>query len=755
MNQNICPTTQTIAQALSCGEASCQCHRPPANNRRMTHCPAHSDRIPSLSLEDGPDGRVLVHCFAGCSQEAVIAALQKRGLWPGVGEGGAYPSVTPVTVLPPPPDPAPHEGKTSQKGVTPPVADNAAVDTGLTTEALARAKKLPLEFLKAQGLCDFRGQGQPSVRIPYADIEGNVAAVRFRLSLDGSRRFTWRRGDHPLLYGLERLPQIRQDGWVLLVEGESDCWTAWYHRLPALGLPGKTTWRPEWAAYLDGLAVYLWQEPDADDLVPRLAVDIPGLMVIPAPDGTKDLSEAYLRGEDIVGLLARLRAQSSPATGMLPEAAIAQLDEVYQQAAPVLASRDPLQLITQALVDLGYGGDLRPPTICYLAATSRLLRLRPGALPCHLLLTGPSGVGKSWTWNVVRRLLPPEAYHQIDAASRRALIYDTADLKHRVLAVAEADSLPTSEDNPAASAIRNLLQDGLLHYKVTVRDTQSGEFKVKDVSKQGPSVLITTATRPLGEQLSTRLFTLEVSSDPAQIQAVLRTQAQLEQTGLPDPDHALVAFQQLLQALAPWDVVVPYAEPLSDVLLQQEVGPRLARDFARLLSLIKAVAILRYRHRSTDDQQRVIAQIEDYATVRDLVADMYQATVTGASATTRGVVETVSKLVANKGPNDRVNITQVARYLGVHKAAVTRPARAALRNGWLVNNETRKGYPFDLALGEPLPGSGALPEPSALGQGVAVGVTPRVTPSHLRNDGGCNTVTPLTDGEHPPHPSPP
>jgi putative DNA primase/helicase len=45
-------------------------------------CPAHEDRTPSLSLRDSPDGQVLVHCHAGCSQTAVIAALRGLGLWP-------------------------------------------------------------------------------------------------------------------------------------------------------------------------------------------------------------------------------------------------------------------------------------------------------------------------------------------------------------------------------------------------------------------------------------------------------------------------------------------------------------------------------------------------------------------------------------------------------------------------------------------------------------------------------------------------
>jgi hypothetical protein len=47
----------------------------PAANGWMALCPAHDDRNPSLSISQGEAGRVLVHCFAGCPTEAVVAAL--------------------------------------------------------------------------------------------------------------------------------------------------------------------------------------------------------------------------------------------------------------------------------------------------------------------------------------------------------------------------------------------------------------------------------------------------------------------------------------------------------------------------------------------------------------------------------------------------------------------------------------------------------------------------------------------------------
>jgi hypothetical protein len=38
-------------------------------------CPAHEDRSPSLSVKEGDDGRVLLHCHGGCTVHEVTGAL--------------------------------------------------------------------------------------------------------------------------------------------------------------------------------------------------------------------------------------------------------------------------------------------------------------------------------------------------------------------------------------------------------------------------------------------------------------------------------------------------------------------------------------------------------------------------------------------------------------------------------------------------------------------------------------------------------
>ncbi|MCL1861030.1 MAG: DNA primase [Proteobacteria bacterium] len=49
--------------------------RPSGPDCWMARCPAHEDRGPSLSVRETDDGRVLVHCFAGCDVSDVLVAI--------------------------------------------------------------------------------------------------------------------------------------------------------------------------------------------------------------------------------------------------------------------------------------------------------------------------------------------------------------------------------------------------------------------------------------------------------------------------------------------------------------------------------------------------------------------------------------------------------------------------------------------------------------------------------------------------------
>lgn len=339
----------------------------------------------------------------------------------------------------------------------------------LTLEQYSEAKKLPIDFLREVGLRNFKDSGIPCLLIPYFSHTGELFAARFRLSLD-SPQFRWRTGDRKTLYMFEKLKEIRQAGWVLLIEGaeqETNVLTMWFHGMPALGCPGD--WQPEWKKHLIGIDVFIW--PGNEDFSKNVGDDIPDAKIITAPFDTSDVNSAHLKGFNVRDFIDRLKDKAVPTERLRRQAAQGRLRDLRDQAKTVLDSDDPLELIRVGFRDLGYGGDVRLPELVYLAATSRLLKLRHGQIPTHVLALGPSSVGKSYTVQTVTKLLPEDVVYTIDAGWPAVLVYEADyDFQHKFVLFSESDSLPAGEDNPIASAIRNLLQDNRLKYKRTIPD---------------------------------------------------------------------------------------------------------------------------------------------------------------------------------------------------------------------------------------------------------------------------------------------
>ena len=139
-------------------------------------------------------------------------------------------------------------------------------DTLYNVEIYAEEKKLPADWLaKTFSLSAGKERsGQHYVKIPYFNEDCQPVVFRKRYPKDAPMRFKWSQGSAGklLLYGLWSLKTVRERGYVILVEGESDTHTLWYLGLPTLGVPGASTYRPEWSEKLKGLKLYLHIEPD-------------------------------------------------------------------------------------------------------------------------------------------------------------------------------------------------------------------------------------------------------------------------------------------------------------------------------------------------------------------------------------------------------------------------------------------------------------------------------------------------------------
>jgi hypothetical protein len=322
--------------------------------------------------------------------------------------------------------------------------------------------------------------------------------------------------------------------------------------------------------------------------------------------------------------------------------------------------------------------------------------------PISIAVKGPSSGGKSFLVASVLQLFPQSAFYELTAMSDRALAYSTEPLKHRHLVIYEAVGMSSDF---ATYLIRSLLSEGRIRYE-TVEKTANG-LAPKVVERDGPTGLIVTTTAVrLHPENETRLLSLTVTDTQEQTKAIFKASA----SPPVEVDATEWTALQTWLATGPASVVVPFATELADLVPPLSV--RLRRDFRTVLTLIEAHALLHQASRQKDDAGRVIATIDDYAVVRELVADIVAAGVDATvSAETRETVAAVAKHLASGA--SEVSQAALRAELSLDKGTVSRRVTVALDRGYLRNLEDRKGRPSRLVLGDALPADlELLPSPA-------------------------------------------
>ncbi len=221
----------------------------------MARCPAHDDRNPSLAIRDH-DGRVLVHCHAGCAQADVVNALRARGLWE---------------------------------------------QAELTTAPTARYIQAVYDYSDEHG------------ELLYQVVRYHPKAFSQRRP-DGRGGWTWRKGQRQVLY---RLREVLEAPIVFLVEGEKDVETLreWGFVATTNAGGAKAPWLPEYTAALAGREVILIPDNDAPGRhrVATIARALLGhaarVIIVTLDDGSKDITEWFHRGHAELELIAMVEGE--------------------------------------------------------------------------------------------------------------------------------------------------------------------------------------------------------------------------------------------------------------------------------------------------------------------------------------------------------------------------------------------------------------------------------------------------------------
>lgn len=236
-----------------------------SNDKGRGFCPAHEDKKHrSFSVNLASD-RVLAKCFAGCDFSEIVRST-------GTEENEWY-------------------------------ANFYNKEPAFTLEYFSFLKKLPIDFLKSEGVSDRPSGG---INFKYTTETGIPARSRYRVK---SKEFYW---DTPkelekIPYGLWRLSQIKTSGYVVILEGESDTLTCIHHGYSALGIPGATMTHLLKSEYLEGVrTIYLSNEKDNGgqsflrDVISKLReFEFTGeVKELRMPEGVKDPSELHCVRDD-------------------------------------------------------------------------------------------------------------------------------------------------------------------------------------------------------------------------------------------------------------------------------------------------------------------------------------------------------------------------------------------------------------------------------------------------------------------------
>jgi hypothetical protein len=282
-----------------------------------------------------------------------------------------------------------------------------------------------------------------------------------------------------------------------------------------------------------------------------------------------------------------------------------------EAAGDLVLETDILGRFASELEQTGLVGEEKNAKVLYLALTSRLFDR-----PVSVAVKGVSSGGKSFTLETVLRFLPSQAYWSRTAMSEKALAYSDENFCHRFIVIYEAAGMASDF---GSYLIRSLLSEGGIRYEL-VEKTKDG-MRPRLIEKDGPTGLIvtTTATR-LHPENETRLLSLNVRDTSEQTAAVMHGLARGQDIGTAVNYARWQALQKSLEA-GERRVAVPFATRLADLI--PPVAVRLWRDFRLLLTLIHAHALLHRERRARDDQGRILATLDDYAAVRELVADLF------------------------------------------------------------------------------------------------------------------------------------
>jgi hypothetical protein len=163
-----------------------------------------------------------------------------------------------------------------------------------TLGSFAEYKGLSVDVLK-----DYEWEETPrGLKVPYLSMDGKIMhAAKLRLHPTDRTKYIWEFKDKDVPYGLQSLATADKSV-VYITEGETDAMTLIQAGLPAIGISGCDSWKPEYSAWLaefDKVVVTQDNDEAGEGMTSDIAKALPDkLYILRQNDATKDINDFHL-----------------------------------------------------------------------------------------------------------------------------------------------------------------------------------------------------------------------------------------------------------------------------------------------------------------------------------------------------------------------------------------------------------------------------------------------------------------------------
>ncbi|NQV32182.1 MAG: hypothetical protein HQ515_05770 [Phycisphaeraceae bacterium] len=361
------------------------------------------------------------------------------------------------------------------------------------------------------------------------------------------------------------------------------------------------------------------------------------------------------------------------------------------EALALLENPDLFDMVADDIERIGIAGEKDLCRQLYIIMTSRVLDK-----PLAGIVFGASASGKSYMIERIADMMPPESVLQAHDITNEALYYlEEGSLEHKIVVAGERLEAKTgkkgkAEDN--TKALREMLASGKLSKLVTVKDN-GGTPTGKLIEQKGPiAYLESTTSTGIHDEDATRLLPLVTDESATQTSIIVDA---MKRNAKGELSHANVQgiiekHQTLQRMLEPLDVRIPFIDALR--LPDSVVSTR--RAYGQLVSMIKAVALLRQFQKPTqtqDDQEYIEADAVDYAIVYPLILKIFSRTYSPINQKSRDLLKIIQDHACGY-----FTINELVRWAGISDASIRRRLHDLVGRGIVEENKEKKPHTFKL-----------------------------------------------------------